>query len=42
MGGKPETILEEYWRLEEGGTVLVARQCCLHVSVGVKCVCVLI
>ena len=31
--GLLEAIVEEYWRLEEGGNVLVARQCAYHVSV---------
>jgi hypothetical protein len=34
MSSVADTIVEEYWRLEEGGNVLVARQCAYHVSVG--------
>lgn len=30
--GALDSIVEEYWRLEDEGRVLVARQCCLHVS----------
>ena len=33
MSNVADTIVEEYWRLEEGGNVLVARQCAYHVSV---------
>jgi hypothetical protein len=31
MSSVADTIVEEYWRLEEGGNVLVARQCAYHV-----------
>lgn len=33
-----DIITEEYMRLEEGGNVLVARQCCLQVSTGKRAV----
>jgi hypothetical protein len=33
-----DVILEEYLRLEEGGQVLVARQCCLQVATGKRAV----
>jgi len=32
MSNSVDSIVEEYWRLEDEGRVLVARQCCLHVS----------
>jgi len=33
-----DVILEEYLKLEEGGQVLVARQCCLQVATGKRAV----